>query len=981
MTSKITRDVLESHLNCPLKGYLKLRGERGAKCDYEVLLAELQSQARLAAHDKLSRYAPGNIVKNIELTKSALKLGPHFILDTILEADQISHSFDALKKVEGRSKVGEFHYVPVLIHDGRALGRAERLLLEVSGLYLSKVQGRVPTIGIVWTGKDCRAATIRLNSDQRAAERIHLEITEMSGRDSEPKLVLNDHCAICEFRDRCHSKAIQEDNISLLRGIGLKEIGGFARKGILTITQLAHTFRPRRKPKRAAQWSKKRYHSLQALALRDRRVYVFGTPTIPVAPVTIYFDIESTSRGAFVYLIGLIVVANGAETRHSFWADTKAQELSIFEEFLDLTAHFPDYVIFAYGSYEKAFLKRMSRCTKQKDQVDKVLARLCNTLSIIYSHIYFPTYSNGLKDTGAYLGCTWTEPNASGIQSMVWRMRWEANCEEKWKAQLLTYNLEDCVALQKVTRSVQLIVDAIQSGTASLAIGNESVHFSPVQEIDRLANQPKWGPVRFHHDDFEFINNCSYFDYQRKKVFVRTNRVLKKNHAKRLAAGNRYLRVTSRFTVIESTCPFCKSDEINSSASDKLLPFSKPRRKRAFDLSFTSVGIKRKVIEVSTSVHQCLRCERAFIPERYERLDKHFHGLKAWAMFQHIDHQVSLGKLQCLADEFFGIRLSRSEIHAFKAVTAWHYRSTYDSLLQKILAGNLMHADETEVKLKKSKGYVWVFTNLEEVVYMYRPNREADFLKVLLKDFRGVLLSDFYAAYDSFACPQQKCLIHLMRDMNQDLLNNPYDQELVAITSQFGAALRSIIATVDKHGLKQRYLERHNRDIVRLFQRIRDTTFRSAVAEALRERLLKYQTTLFTFIHHDGVPWNNNNAENAIKKFAYYREGTVGTMTEAGLNDYLVLLSICQSCRYKEVSFFKFLRSRDIDLDRFCEGRSAKKRAPAIEVYPHGFIVPHHKSREIARLKKLSQRISQSSKEESESESDATENHIAESAE
>ena len=34
---------------------------------------------------------------------------------------------------------------------------------------------------------------------------------------------------------------------------------------------------------------------------------------------------------------------------------------------------------------------------------------------------------------------------------------------------------------------------------------------------------------------------------------------------------------------------------------------------------------------------------------------------------------------------------------------------------------------------------------------------------------------------------------------------------------------------------------------------------------------MKCRDKLFTFIKYDGVPWNNNNAENAIKRFAYYR--------------------------------------------------------------------------------------------------------------
>ena len=64
----------------------------------------------------------------------------------------------------------------------------------------------------------------------------------------------------------------------------------------------------------------------------------------------------------------------------------------------------------------------------------------------------------------------------------------------------------------------------------------------------------------------------------------------------------------------------------------------------------------------------------------------------------------------------------------------------------------MLHADETTVHLKRGgQGYVWVFTNLEEVVFMYRPSREGSFLHDLLKDFHGVLISDFYAPYDALA--------------------------------------------------------------------------------------------------------------------------------------------------------------------------------------------------------------------------------------
>jgi Transposase IS66 family len=104
-----------------------------------------------------------------------------------------------------------------------------------------------------------------------------------------------------------------------------------------------------------------------------------------------------------------------------------------------------------------------------------------------------------------------------------------------------------------------------------------------------------------------------------------------------------------------------------------------------------------------------------------------------------------------------------------------------------VLNGELIHADETKANVKGKLAYVWVFTNLREVVYLYADTREADVLHAALAGFKGVLVSDFYAAYDSFDCPQQKCLIHLLRDLNEDVLNHPYDEELKELVKSFGS--------------------------------------------------------------------------------------------------------------------------------------------------------------------------------------------------
>jgi predicted RecB family nuclease len=939
MGTKVSREALEDYLNCRFKAHLKLAGQQGIKSDYEVLLAASRDDVRREVLGQmLARYPAEKVESDVALTPAALRRGPAFLLNVTLEDDAFSLCFDGLKRVAGPSPLGDYHYVPLLFQGGGSVRITQRLLLELYGLLLGRIQGHAPGHGIVWHGQGCRATKVRLSPDPRKAERLLRDVQQL--RETGPRLVLNDHCPVCEFRRRCHEQAVREDSLSLLRGVREKEVRGYARKGILTLTQLAHTFRPRRKGKRAARRAGHRYHALQALAVRDKRVYVFGRPQLPAAPVRIYIDCEGLPDEGFVYLIGMTVVQGVSAEHYSFWADTKDQEPVIFEQFLAEVSRYDDIQVLCYGRYERAFLKRMRRAASRKKSVDRVLAVLVNVLGLVYSHLYFPCYSNGLKDVAGCLGCSWTDLDASGVQSIVWRKHWEAGHADEWKQKLVRYNREDCAALRKVSE----LVSAISSRPADAGVppltGGCGLPVASVEELDKLGAVERRGKIDFFHPDYQFINSCAHFDYQRRRVYVRTSKTVKKTQRKPGLHRNRTLRVSRRVQIVGRKCPACGGAEISRWAKGRRGSGYYTRHRKSFDLVFTPGGIRRRVVECRAAVHECGTCGKVFIPERYERVAKHFHGLMSWAMHQHVAHRAAYRTIRELIEEYFGLAVYESEVYHFKSLLARYYRPCYKRLLAKILSGQVLHVDETEVKLRTGKGYVWVFTTAEEVVYLYRPTREGDFLPELLKDFRGVLVSDFYAAYDALPCPQQKCLIHLMRDMNQELLNNPFDTELQSITGPFGVLLRAAVEDIDRHGLKRLHLAKHEREAARYFESLAARPFLSEAAEALRARLLKYRDKLFTFLRYDGVPWNNNNAENAIRQFAYYREDTPGCLREAGLRDYLVLLSVYQTCRYKGVSYLKFLLSGGRDIDAFCENPRRKPRRSLIEVYPKGVMRP-----------------------------------------
>ena len=127
--------------------------------------------------------------------------------------------------------------------------------------------------------------------------------------------------------------------------------------------------------------------------------------------------------------------------------------------------------------------------------------------------------------------------------------------------------------------------------------------------------------------------------------------------------------------------------------------------------------------------------------------------------------------------------------------------------------------------------------------------------------------------------------------------------------------------TIDRYGLKRHHLQKHKGDVDRFFAVESQAGYESELARHYQRPLIKYRNKLFTFLDYHGVPWNNNNAENAIKQFVSRRK-TVGTpYTQAGIRDYLLLLSIYQTLRYRQASFWRFLLSGETDIEAFTRGR------------------------------------------------------------
>ena len=357
------------------------------------------------------------------------------------------------------------------------------------------------------------------------AKRNLNELKTILNGETKPLLFQKNHCKICEFQVVCKKELIEKDSLGLLSRMNEKDILRYNNKGIFTVKQLSYTFRSRKRNKRVKTKNHQYYHPLQALAIRDQNVYVYDKIDLPDTKTKVFIDMEGNSTGSFIYLIGILLIENNEEKKYSLWADSIDEENEIFTKFIEILSELDEPHIFYFGNYDSKVFKRILKLNSENNKIENIINNSTNILSLIYANLYFPTYSNGLKDIGRYLGYNWSSPNSSGIQSIVWRKKWEKNNDVTIKEKLINYNYEDCFALKRVTDFIYEIFD--KKVTEKTNKRTQTIAF--VDEIK--ANDDE--KLRFKNleavtKDIEVINKCAYFEYQRNKIFFRTNKNIKK---------------------------------------------------------------------------------------------------------------------------------------------------------------------------------------------------------------------------------------------------------------------------------------------------------------------------------------------------------------------------------------------------------------------------------------------------------------------
>jgi predicted RecB family nuclease len=707
----VTSRLFEAYLACPTKCYLQSIGEVATGNDFAIWNETRSASYRLAGVQRLMADHPCNIDVGQRDPKHWKHALWHFLFDYVARTQHCEaplHAVQRISSVEGRNHSSQF--IPIRFVPTNKLARSDKLMAGFEALALSKALGIKVGIAKIIYGDKWATFKVRADTISRAVNKAIGQVAALLSAPFPPDLILNRHCPECVFQSRCRKKTVEKDDLSLLANMTAKERARFNRKGIFTVSQLSYTFRPRRRIKRLAAKREKYHHSLKALAIRERKIHVVGDPQLNINGTAIYFDVEGLPDREFYYLIGVRLEGDQGIAHHNLWANKAEDEKCIWNSFLDILSGVDRPVLIHYGNFETTFLKRMRDRyggPPEDSAAAKAISSSVNLLTVIFAQVYFPTYSNSLKDIAQHLGFEWSASFATGLQSIAWRHEWEASADTTVREKLIAYNTDDCKAVCLVVRTLSQIGTAHSTGSEYEIIRVESLGKNPTS---------KWRTFKSVVADLELINNAAHWNYQRDHVFVRSGAA--KRRTTKLIRSRRPVRKAEISVVLKppTSCPKC----------------GKRRRRKARlfsrtvqDLVFSRGGVKGRFVHYVFQTYNCRTCGHAYnIHEWYLHGRKWGWNVVAYFVYHIVGLRIPQRTLLQSMNRLYGCNLARSTMNEFKTGASEYYSVTKRQILDRIVNGNLIHADETRANIKGHLAYVWVLANLNEVAYILVESRE-----------------------------------------------------------------------------------------------------------------------------------------------------------------------------------------------------------------------------------------------------------------
>lgn len=283
---------------------------------------------------------------------------------------------------------------------------------------------------------------------------------------------------------------------------------------------------------------------------------------------------------------------------------------------------------------------------------------------------------------------------------------------------------------------------------------------------------------------------------------------------------------------------------------------------------------------------------------------------KSAAVYLRYGIGLSYRNVAKLFTHLFGLSMVPASVVGFDKTSCGKAEELYEDLLQKIQASAYLHADETSWRVDGVNHWLW-YAGHEQLAYFHVDRHRSGEVaqNIIGTDYRGILNTDDYAAYNGVGCSsRQSCLAHplrLARDACQTLesLETPLSKaqiRAIRFFKQTQQLFKDACSTGNQ--IREGNLKKTRAGpLIKNYQnRVKKLCSRSLTwepAEQLRKRIWKQRDHLFTFMKHPQVQPTNNQAEQSLRRSVILRKLTFGNRSQQGAHRHSVLTSLIMTAQ------------------------------------------------------------------------------------
>lgn len=259
--------------------------------------------------------------------------------------------------------------------------------------------------------------------------------------------------------------------------------------------------------------------------------------------------------------------------------------------------------------------------------------------------------------------------------------------------------------------------------------------------------------------------------------------------------------------------------------------------------------------------------------------------------------------------ELAGLKISEGAVaKALQRLSGW-LEVESGVILAAIRSSPNIRADETGWKINGKGHWLWAFVNKKLTYYLIRRSRGGKVVKEVLEtDYGGILITDFYAAYNKLSDRKQKCLVHLLREIHR-CLETSDNEELFKHCKILKRIIKDAIHLDQKrHRIQKAVFYRRVAKIKKRLYQWSTAEYAEKNLKRLQNRFLKHWESLTTFLEEEDVPHHNNLCERQIRHNVILRNRSYQNRSEKGARAHKVLMSLIQTLRLQDKSPVEFLK-------------------------------------------------------------------------